>query len=188
MDLFLWIKWQIKYLFCSHIFHPQTVHFSKYLTTCTCLFPRFLGNFQWVPLDSIASIYEAVLKGKLHQGYHQLDVFRVFLQRVVGKLSKPLSGHNSKRHVASTAGVIFAKHSSAPQPSSLCLCPSVSAFFQVCEYWRLEVATCVPSENAYCGLHSGTSLQNWLHWSLERSWEISECHKPVILTLSATDV
>ena len=56
-----------------------------------------------------------MLKGKLHHGYHQLNFFWVFLEHVVGKLSKPLSGHNSKIHVASTARLIFTKHSSAPQ-------------------------------------------------------------------------
>ena len=43
--------------------------------------------------------------------------FCVFLECVVGKLSKPLSGRNSKMHVASTAGLIFTKHSSAPPRS-----------------------------------------------------------------------
>lgn len=62
----------------------------------------------------MVGIYEAVLKGKLHHGCHQLTFFCVFLERVVGKLSKPLSGHNSKIHVASTAGLIFTKHSLLP--------------------------------------------------------------------------
>lgn len=83
-------------------------------------------------MDSIVGIYEAVLKGKLHHGYHQLNFFCVFLERVVGKLSKPLSGHNSKIHVASTAGLIFTKHSSAPSLSLVRLSSVVPTFVHTC--------------------------------------------------------
>lgn len=54
------------------------------------------------------------LKGNCIKDVISSLFFCVFLERVVGKLSKPLSGHNSKIHVASTAGLIFAKHSLLP--------------------------------------------------------------------------
>lgn len=83
-------------------------------------------------MDSIVGIYEAVLKGKLHQGYHRLNFFCVFLERVVGKLSKPLSGHNSEIYAASAAGLIFTRHSSAPSLVLVGLSPVVAAFAHVC--------------------------------------------------------
>lgn len=62
-----------------------------------------------------------MLKGKLHQGYHQLHFFCVFLERVVGKLSKALSGHNSETPVAPQLGSCLL--SALPPPASLSASP-----------------------------------------------------------------
>lgn len=93
--------------------------------------------------------------------------FCVFLERVVGKLSKPLSGHNSKIHVASTAGLIFIKHSLLPAfffcfPPPLGLLP-----FHRSVIWKLEDAMSTLTQSTFCGLPAEDVLSNRLCWSLE---------------------
>lgn len=131
-------------------------------------FPRFSGKFPISSVGLSSCIYEAVLTGILHQGYYQCNVFCVFLQHIAGKLSKSLSGHNSQIHVAWTAGLIFAKHSTVPNLSLICL---------------------TISRKCLVGNHSPrVLLQNRCSFSLEVSWEVSKSSKPVILILSAADI
>lgn len=127
----------------------------------------------------MVGIYEAVLKGKLHQGCHQLTFFCVFLECIVGKLSKPLSGHNAKIHVASTAGLIFTKHSLLPAFFLYVPFPWFLPFHRSV-IWRLEEATTILTESLFCGLPAEELLTE----SLGLRCQVSKCSTPGFLGLS----